>query len=411
MKLVEVRPSGFGWCVHSTGWSQRIPLAILFLLQNMAMAAWYVPLTPFLEAHGHGTLAPWAFATSALAALVTPLVFGALADRHLAAVVVLRWSAFSSAVLLLLAGESVVRAGSPGLVLMLVQLQALVAMPSWSLLTSIVLAGLVDPKREFGPVRAAGTVGWILGCLAVSAVGADASVGASRLAVAFWIGLALATYCVPSTAPAGGSGQLTLRQRLGLDALGLLKERHYRVLFVSAGLLSAPLAAFYPFTPALLRSMGLQHTSAWMSLAQVTEVVAMFGLAALLARWRLRTVLAAGLVFAFLRYVLLGTAAVAPVLVGVSLHGFAYTLFFVAAPIDLNERMSAEWRVRAQALLSLMTQGLGNLLGYLGTGAWLEFCRRGGQPRWDWFWGGLALAVGAVMTYFLVASRDQPGRR
>ena len=32
-----------------------------------------------------------------------------------------------------------------------------------------------------------------------------------------------------------------------------------------------PLAAFYPFSPPHMRELGLEHTSAWMSLGQVTK--------------------------------------------------------------------------------------------------------------------------------------------
>lgn len=393
------------------GGFSRLEYSLVFFLHGIAMAAWFVPLSPVLEAHGYAGLRSYAFATSAVAALVTPLLFGALADRRTPPLVILRWVCLGTAGLMLLATQAVERRWPAWAVLALIQCQSLLSTPTWSLVTSIVLAGLRDAKREFGPVRAFGTFGWIAGCLLVSALGADASVRAGQVAAGFAFLLALFTLLVPTVAPKSVGGRLTVRQRLGLDALDLLRHPDHRVVFLTAGLLAAPLAAFYPFTPSHLRDLGMVRTSAWMSLAQGTEVVAMFGLAALLARWRLKWVLGAGLAFAILRYVLLATDHRGWVLFGISLHGFAFTLFFVTAPIYLNERVDVAWRARSQALLSLMTQGLGNLVGYLGTGGWLAYCQASGGRPWTIFWGGLALVVVGVALYFLAAYRGQPGAR
>ena len=90
-------------------------------------------------------------------------------------------------------------------------------------------------------------------------------------------------------------------------------------------------------------------------------------------------------------------------LAGVVLHGCSYTLVFITAQIYLEQRVEAAWRARAQALLALMNGGVGNLLGYLGTGWWLSACTRDGGTQWPLFWGGLAVAVGLVMAHFLAA--------
>ena len=90
-------------------------------------------------------------------------------------------------------------------------------------------------------------------------------------------------------------------------------------------------------------------------------------------------------------------------LAGVFLHGFTYTLVFVTAQIYLEQRVDPAWRVRAQALLTLMNTGFGNLIGYLGTGLWFSLCTQGAVTHWPVFWGGLAAAVGIVLAYFLLA--------
>ena len=62
-----------------------------------------------------------------------------------------------------------------------------------------------------------------------------------------------------------------------------------------------------------------------------------------------------------------------------------------------------DWRARAQSLQTLMTSGVGNLIGYLGNGWWFAACTRDQQTHWPIFWIGLAAAVTAVLIYFLTA--------
>ncbi|MCC6231739.1 MAG: MFS transporter, partial [Verrucomicrobiales bacterium] len=350
----------------------------------------------------------WAFASNALAALTSPLLFGALADRLAAPGRVLRWLAGAAVGLTLLASWAVERRASPAVVFTLILLHALAVVPSWSLLYSLALGRLKDARREFGPVRSMGTLGWVAGCLVISLIQADASTRAGLAGAGLWVVLVLLLGGQTAAGVVPERRVLTVRQRLGLDALALLRHADHRVVFLTACLISIPLAAFYPMTPLHLRDLGLQHTSAWMSLGQVTEVVAMFALARLLGWFRLKTIFACGLGFAFFRYFLCTLDGTGWVLTGVSLHGFAFTLFFITAPIYLNERVEEAWRARAQALMSLMTMGVGNLVGYLGTGWWRAQCSTGTEMNWSRFWGGLTVAVAAVGVYFLVAYR---GRR
>ena len=77
--------------------AEYFELIVLFFIQGMAMSMWFVPLSPVLDAHGLQHIKPYAFATSAIAAFVSPLIFGAMADRHAAPVVVLRWLAIATA--------------------------------------------------------------------------------------------------------------------------------------------------------------------------------------------------------------------------------------------------------------------------------------------------------------------------
>ena len=390
---------------------EYVELAGLFFLQWMALGIWFVPLGGVLDAHGLHAIKAYAFAASAVAAFVSPLIFGAMADRHAAPVKVLRGLTIATAAAMTLATFSIQHGWPPGVVLLLIQLLAFCAAPALNITTTIVLARLENPKRQFGPLRAMATFGWMCGCWLVSALHADTSTLAGYTAAATWLVLAAFTFALPSVPPPESTGHTTWHERLGWDALVLLKNRDHRVVFITAALFNIPLAAFFPFTPAHLQQLGFHRTSAWMSLGQITEVIAMLALAGLFLRVRLKWIFAAGLGFGLLRYALCAMDGKAWLLVGITLHGFSYTLYFIPAQLYLEERIDPAWRARAQALFALMTGGVGNLIGYLGTGWWFAACTENTFTRWPIFWGGLAATVGGVMIYFLTAYRGRGTRQ
>jgi MFS family permease len=144
-----------------------------------------------------------------------------------------------------------------------------------------------------------------------------------------------------------------------------------------------------------------------MTLGQVTEIITMFMLGGLLLKWRLKWIFACGLGFGVLRFALSAINGKAWLLAGVVLHGCSFTLVFITAQIYLDQRVEVAWRARAQALMALMNGGVGNLIGYLGTGWWFAACARPTGTQWPIFWGGLAVVVAVVLVYFLTAYRGR----
>lgn len=378
-------------------------LGVLFFIQWMGMAVWMVPLTLILNAHGLQSIQPLAFAATAVAAFVSPLFFGAAADRQVAPTRILRWLSLATAISMALASLAIELGWNRWVVLALIQLFALGVVPTASLSTTIVMSRVRDPKRQYGPVRAMGTIGWMAGCWLISAMNADESTLAGFMGAGIWLVLAAFTFLLPDVDPPKSAQHLTVKQRLGLDALSLLKNPDHRVVFLTSALFMIPLAAFYPYTPPQLKDLGFERVSAWMSLGQTTEIVAMFTLGALLSRWRLKWILTAGLAFGLLRYIFCAMNGKLSVLAGITLHGCTYTLFFTTAQIYVNERMGPEWRARAQALLMLMVGGVGHLIGYVSSGWWFSFNTSPSGTHWTFFWGGLTVMIALVMGYFLAA--------
>ena len=153
----------------------------------------------------------------------------------------------------------------------------------------------------------------------------------------------------------------------------------------------------------------MEHATAAMGLGQVTELICMFGIASLLARVRLKFVFLAGIGFAVLRYAFCALDTKWWLLTGVTLHGFAFTLYFITAQIYLEQRVDPRMRTRAQALLQVMIAGFGNLAGYLGTGWWRMACMTDGATNWPRFWWGMSGIAAVVFVWFAIRYRGQGG--
>jgi nucleoside transporter len=382
--------------------SERIELTLLLFLHGMALASWFVPMGMVLEAANLRWLIPFAFAASAIAALLSPLFFGAMADRSVPPIRVLRWLSFGSAFFAFAVGWGILERYPGWLIWIGIQLQSLLSIPTNSLTGSIVLSRLSHSHSQFGSVRAWGTIGWMVGCWLVSLLHLDQQPVVFLGSAGLWVVLGLFTLMLPvENGLPEAQKPLTLRERFGLDALALLIHPGHRVVFLTVAMISVPFAAFYPYTPAHLSDLGLQRISAWMSLGQVVEVGVLFAIGAILSRFGFKRVIAIGLICGILRYALYAFDTPWGVLTGIALHGFAYTFIFISAQLYLAERIKVQWRTRAQALLSMMTGGIGNLVGYLLTGGWLAVCEADGVTSWTVYWLGLTSIVALVMVYFV----------
>lgn len=385
-------------------------MCALYALHACALGLWGVNFSNVLKAHGLEHIVPYVFASNSIAALVSPLAIGALADQRMAPERVLRILGMGCIVFLGLLFFAIQQRWGAGWVLALAQVHALWSVPTFGLSTSLILSRLTRAKEEFGPVRIWATVGWMgAGAIISWVLHADDSVVSGYAACVVWAMTVVMTYTLPkSTRLVLPKPKRTMREILGLDALPLLAHPDHRVVFVTAALLNMSLSAFYPFTVLHLEDLGVRQVTVAMSLGQITEVVAMLALSAVLTRLRLKWVFLAGIGFGVARYAVFVLDSTAAVFTGIFLHGLCFTLFFITAQIYLEQRVPIEMRARAQALLTLMMSGVGNLIGALGTGWWRMHCQHAGRTDWPAFWLGMTALTAGVFIFFAVAYK---GRR
>ena len=102
----------------------------------------------------------------------------------------------------------------------------------------------------------------------VQAFLADDSPKAGYAGAVVWLIVAGYTLLLPSVPPPENRERLTLSQRMGWDALTLLRHPDHRVVFITAALFNGTVASLFPYTPPHLVELGFQHTTALMSLVR-----------------------------------------------------------------------------------------------------------------------------------------------
>lgn len=392
------------------GGNRKSDLAVLFFLHAAALACYTVPLANVLKTHGIGDGAiTLAFCTGGVAAFISPMIAGSLADRRVPPERLLAFLCLGSAGCLILTYQAIAGHWGTPWVLGSMMAYALCNAPGFGLLTSIVLSRLTDARREFGPLRAWATWGWMVASFSISWVlQADFSPVAGYSAAGIFLVEALFCLRLKPTRPAESREPRRLRDFFGWEALQLLKHPDHRIIFLTSAVFSALLSTFYRYSSAHLKDLGDATPSLTMGLAQVLEGFAMFALAGLLLRFRLKWVLLAGLLLGVVRLGLMATHQHGWLALSIALHGPVFVLFYPTSQIYLEQRVAPRLRAQSQALLSLLNSGVGNLSGYFLIGLWHHACTSpAGMTDWPRFWAALALLTAAVAAFFTLTYKGQ----
>jgi hypothetical protein len=175
------------------------------------------------------------------------------------------------------------------------------------------------------------------------------------------------SFTLPHTPPAGRGKQVTAREVLGLDALGMLTRPSFFVFMLSSFLICIPLAFYYQMAAKFVNQAGLANPAFKMTFGQMSEVFFMAVMPLFFARLGVKWMLFVGMLAWVTRYALFSLGAPEGVawmvLAGIVLHGICYDFFFVTGQIYTDKAAPRDIRAQAQGMLVLFTLGLGMLIG------------------------------------------------
>ncbi|OON39259.1 MFS transporter [Izhakiella australiensis] len=401
--------------------SYKSRLSLMMFLEYFIWGSWYVPLWAFLSSNGFSAVEiAWCYSCSAIAAILSPILVGSLADRYFQAQKVLSFLLIASGILIFFAAQQ----HHFSTFLPILMLYALAYMPTLALTNSIAFSYVDDVERDFPRIRVMGTIGWIVSGLfcgfLLPSMGLG-NVAASNIpllvtAVASII-LGIYSLTLPATEPKS-TGKFSFSLALGLDALQLLKNKSFLVFFICSFLFSVPLAFYAIFAEGYLTEAGLPNATGWMTLGQLSEIFCMLALPFFIKRFGIGKVLLLGFITAALRYVFFYFGGDQNILtfgllfLGILMHGVSYDFYFVTAYIYVDTKAPVEIRNSAQGLITVACQGIGSLLGFRLGGYLMQELFAYDKPHngltynWSgmWLFGSAIIAV--IMFAFILLFRD-----
>ncbi len=421
-------------------------LSVMMFLQFFIWGSWYLSVSLYMAAHGMGDMRYYAYTAGPLAAIITPICIGLIADRFINTEKVLGilflLGGFFMFLLCYIGGmgdpegfklgsqtiEIFGNSMSKGNVFnMIILAHMLCYMPTLGLTASLSFNHLSAEK--FPLIRLWGTIGWIVAGFILAFVFIDTdtagtTIDAATKSIQFILAgsasILLGLYCfsLPKTPPPKKGEKITFSEVLFKDAWMQFKNPSFAIFMFCSFLLCIPLAAYYASLQQQMQAMGITHITAWKNVGTFLEAGMMFLMPLFFRKLGVKKMILIGVGAWVLRYILFalganGTqAGFIMVVAGIGLHGFCYDFFFVTGQVYVDNSTSSNIRGQVQSMNIFFTQGIGMLIGALVVNnlAGKVFAEVGGKswlpealPYWSNLWYPLAIMAAVILVIFALA--------
>ncbi len=399
--------------------STRLQLSLMMFLEFFIWGGWFVTLGSFLNLNLHATPYDSAnvFSTQSYGAIVAPFIIGMIADRYFNAEKILALLHLAGAVLMYLMYQSTeVSVFFPYTLVYMI-----IYMPTLALVNTISFRQIGNPEKEFSGLRIWGTIGWIIAGLSISYLfhwDADDAAKGGALKYTFLMSsiasliLGIFSLTLPKTPPVQDRSQKSsVAEIMGLNALGLLKDKNFLIFFISSILICIPLAFYYQNAQPFLAGVGVENPTGKMAIGQMSEALCILLIPVFFARYGFKKTILAGMLAWAVRYVFFAYGDAGNLswmlIVGIALHGICYDFFFVAGQIYTDAKAGEKFKGAAQGLITLATYGIGMLIGFWAAGLITDKFSTNNTLDWKSIWLAPAGVAFVIFVLFMLLFKSE----
>jgi nucleoside transporter len=391
----------------------RVKLSTMMFLEFFIWGSWFVTMGTYLanNLHATGIQNSGAYATQSWGAIIAPFIIGLIADRYFSAQRILGVLHLAGAALMWYESTAAgFTAFYPGILAYMV-----IYMPTLALVNSVSFKQMQNPDKEFPGIRVFGTFGWIVAGVIIGWLNwehtGSLSLTFEMAAIASLI-LGLLSFTLPNTPPAKKGQKTTVGDIIGLDSIGLLKNRSYLIFFLASVAICIPLAFYYNYTNLFLNQIGMVKAASVQSLGQVSELVFMVAMPFFFVRLGVKKMLAMGMLAWALRYVFFAYGNVSEnywmLIGGIILHGVCYDFFFVTGQIYTDRLAGERFKSAAQGFITLATYGVGMLIGFYISGSIVDKWQTStSSHNWHSIWLIPGFIAAVVLVLFMLLFTDK----
>jgi nucleoside transporter len=387
-------------------------LWLMVFLHYFVWSSWYSAMGNYLTntlgfAGGQVGLA---YGSTAVGALVSPLIAGVLADRYFATERLLAALHLTGAALLYWVSTLEHFGGFYPVLLA----YTVTYMAGHGLTNALTLHCSKNPAKDFPLVMAMGSIGWIVAGVTVSLLQLEDNAGMFRLAAGAALVMGLYSLTLPHTPPKAVGKPASLGKLLGLDAIVLLRERSFAVFMVCSFLICVPLSFYFTWMLTFMTDMGVSYAAAKMTLGQVSDVVFLLLLPLLLPRLGTKGILMLGIGawtvrFGLFTFFAQNASATWLMYAGILLHGMCYDFIFVMGRMYVDKHAPLDVRAAAQGLHAVVTLGAGMFVGSWISGTVAQHYTHDKVHDWQSIWLIPAAMAGVLIVVFaLFFQEDRP---
>jgi NHS family xanthosine MFS transporter len=391
----------------------KLRLTVLNFLELFVFGAWLISLGGYLggQLHFEGFQIGKIFTTLGIASLIMPGIIGIIADKYINAQKLLGILHIIGAFFMFYLAQT----KDFDTFFWLILGYLTVYMPTLGLANtvsySILTTNKFDVIKVFPKIRVWGTIGFIVAEVSVGSFGWAQSNFQFYFAMIISLAMGFYSFTMPNV-PLSTAKNKSFTERLGLDAFVLFKEYKIAVFFIFSTLLGIVLQITNAWASEFLRSFkdnypdsfAVTNSNTLIALSQVSETLFILTIPFFLKRFGIKVVMIMSMLAWFFRFGLFGIGSpegigLGYLILSMVVYGAAFDFFNISGSLFIETETDTKFRGSAQGLFILLTNGVGAIIGGLGSGYIVQkFTTESGR---DWFaiwmiFAGYALILAIV---------------